>query len=187
MRASEKIAELMRRRGMGLKDLAKATGIKYTTLANYVKPSLNRVPPAVAGVAIARALRAPAEWIFDETQGFPPPGLTGPPWKITPWPPDGIDWETIHVLVARHAIEQELHTARRLLNRIDRLQGAGNQAGADAASEDFRKSMDRYGAILTGAPIDVHNDGDVMKLCQQFEELPPRFFSLLRDRKHPRK
>lgn len=44
---------------------------------NTLSPTLSRksMPLADRGIALARALRVPAEWLFDAEAGWPPPGF----------------------------------------------------------------------------------------------------------------
>jgi transcriptional regulator with XRE-family HTH domain len=94
MTLAEKILDLARRRGMTLRQVSQASGVPYNTLRAYTKPGSRTVPTAPNGIAIAKSLSVPTDWLFDESAGLPaPPRMEMPPFEITPWPPNLITWE----------------------------------------------------------------------------------------------
>lgn len=68
----------MRCRGLSVGDLAAKAGVPYATLRTYL-PGLARAPSVQTGIAIARALDVPVEWLFGESELWPPPRKKG--WK----------------------------------------------------------------------------------------------------------
>lgn len=51
--------------------LERDIGAPEKSLDRYVRE--NRLPPLDYGLRLARALHVPAEWLFDDSQGWPPP------------------------------------------------------------------------------------------------------------------
>jgi transcriptional regulator with XRE-family HTH domain len=100
---AEKIVAVARERGLDLREVAQRASIGYSTLTSYTRTRNSRVPTAPRGVALAKALGVPTEWLFDESQGMPtPPRLEGPPFPIEPWPPNGVTWEVVRRLLAAY-------------------------------------------------------------------------------------
>ena len=110
MRLGEKIVEVARHRGLNLRQVAEKAGIPYDTLRGYTKKTGNRVPSAPDGINLAKALSVPTDWLYDDLQGPAiPPRLAPPPFRIAPWPPDGITWDEVMIAIARYILD--LHTA----------------------------------------------------------------------------
>ena len=70
----EKIAALAELRGIPMKQIAANAAIAYDTLRSYTRAGADRVPSATAGIALAKALDVPTEWLFDDACGRPPDG-----------------------------------------------------------------------------------------------------------------
>lgn len=75
MTAAEKISELCKQRHWGLPNLAEASGIRYTTLRNYVGEN-PRKPPVDNAVKLSRALGVSVSWLFDDERGWHDRGRT---------------------------------------------------------------------------------------------------------------
>lgn len=73
MTFGEKMRKLLEFRRLRLQELAESSGVGYNTLRSYLNPQGNLSPTAPKGIAIARALGVPAEWLFDDDCTWPPP------------------------------------------------------------------------------------------------------------------
>lgn len=71
MTAAEKILKRCDERHWDLPALAKASGLNYTTLRNYVGKS-PRTPPVDNAIRIARALEVDVAWLYDADRDCPP-------------------------------------------------------------------------------------------------------------------
>ena len=71
MELAEKIPLAARLRGLSLKQVAHKTGISYNTLRGYI--AHGKRPLVRTGIALAKALDVGIEWLFDDSQGPPPP------------------------------------------------------------------------------------------------------------------
>ena len=102
----KKIAALAELRGIPMKQIATTAGVAYGTLRSYTRSGSERVPSATVGIALAKALDVPTEWLFDdECELPPPPRLGGPPGPIYPWPPDGITWDQVRIAITRYILD----------------------------------------------------------------------------------
>jgi len=107
MRLGEKILRLAKEQGLTLRAISRDSHVPYNTLRAYTRPNSLTVPTAPTGLALARSLRVPCEWLFDDEQSWPPPALiAGPPFPISPWPPDEITWDEVRVALMSYMLDK---------------------------------------------------------------------------------
>lgn len=102
MTFAEKVRAVAADRNLSLRELAERAGLAYDTLAGYLARGSTHTPSVLKGIALARALEVPTDWLFNDAEGLPPPPrLETPPFAIKPWPPL-ITWEFVqHAILAR--------------------------------------------------------------------------------------
>jgi len=72
MKPGEKIQKLLADRGWSQSQLAQRAGINCRSISHIV--SDKREPRARLCIAIAAGFGVPAEWLWDDSQNWPPPG-----------------------------------------------------------------------------------------------------------------
>jgi len=72
MLTREKLLKLLETKRISRTEIAARVGIAYSTFRTYLDEA-PRVPAADTGVLIARALDVPSDWLFDDSQDWPPP------------------------------------------------------------------------------------------------------------------
>ena len=77
MRLYEKLDALFASRNVSLDDVARACGVGKTTVHSWVHPRKRGSPRLGAGLRLARYLRVPLEYLADDDQDEPAPGLSG--------------------------------------------------------------------------------------------------------------
>ena len=119
MTLAEKIQRVAREKGLELKRVAEKAGIPYNTLRGYT--AQGNIPSAPNGIALAKALDVGIEWLFDDSQGWPPPGYhEPPPFTIKHWPPNGISWEELHLAIEVYVQQRSYRSIEEMKRRIDK-------------------------------------------------------------------
>lgn len=70
---TEKVVKLLEEAGWRQSEVERRAGWARGSLG--AKMSAGHMPGADKGVRLARALRVPAEWLFDDEQPWPPPQI----------------------------------------------------------------------------------------------------------------
>lgn len=137
MTLGEKIHRVSEARRAELSRIASDAGIPYNTLRGYTQGG--KMPSASNGISLARALNVGIEWLFDDSQGWPPPAYhEAPPVTLDPWPPHGITWGDMRRLVHRYKSGQ---VVARVLGWIKTYQTEPEYFSS--LSEDDRRQMVR--------------------------------------------
>lgn len=79
MKLMDKLRHLRDTRGWTKKDVARKAGVAYTTYAEYERKKRQSKPTIKHARAIARVFGLSADYLLDETKGYPPPPETQRP------------------------------------------------------------------------------------------------------------
>jgi len=148
MTLGEKIVHIAQLKGYELKQIAARAGIPYHTLRGYV--ALGKSPSVRTGIALAKALDVGIEWLFDDSQGPPPPRYhEPPPFDMTFWPPHNITWEGVDLAIKVYVKDQAIQAKKEWERRLLAEGPAGQPPTAPVPSLEPAARAARAAIILT--------------------------------------
>ncbi len=121
MKFGEKLTKLIQEQRLSIKEVSLHTDINYETIRGYMRTDLASIPNAYNGVALAKFFGVQTEWLFDDSQGWPPPKrMAKPPFEIYPWPPGFISWDRLALIITEYADSCILKSVEGIESDLDR-------------------------------------------------------------------
>lgn len=157
MKLGEKVGRLITRdHWQSLRAVARRAGVSHASVSRAARGdgSLG----IRSGLAVARALGVPAEWLYDDARDWPPPAaVEAPPIAIVPWPPHGITWGEVKLAIAGYMLRRAMRDlsdggadAADLERQADLAGRLGEYAAGEATAADLLDLAQRRAAARCG-------------------------------------